>query len=76
MKITTQTLTINGMGCSNCAKSIETAVAGIVGVQSVAVSFEEKQAAVTFSGENAILQTIIQTITQLGFEVVATTEVN
>ena len=41
-----------------------------------AVSFEEKQAAVTFSGENAILQTIIQTITQLGFEVVATTEVN
>lgn len=61
-------LTVEGMSCGNCVKSIETNLQALNGVSSASVSLETKQ--VTVEADEHLKQQIVETIESLGFDVV------
>lgn len=64
----TKTIQVEGMGCAKCVKKVQTALEALEGVESAAVSLEEKTAVVTMTApvEDAALQAAVES---KGFEV-------
>lgn len=60
---------IEGMSCSHCTSSIQSALLEVEGVNSVEVSLEEKQALI--QGENLSNEELVKVITDQGYEVVS-----
>lgn len=61
------TITVNGMSCEGCAATITSEIKKL-GADEVAVSLEEKSAVVTFRTDKLSLSTILEKITELGYE--------
>ena len=66
--MTVITLNVEGMSCNNCVKSIEANVSQLIGVEQVQVELATKKVLVTITEANE--QQIIETIEDLGFDVV------
>jgi copper chaperone CopZ len=66
-KLVSKTFTIEGMHCTGCAQSIEAAVGNVEGVQSAAVSFDDKQAVVQCTPQVSDDQ-IIAAVTATGYK--------
>lgn len=62
----TKTYKINGMNCAHCKASVEKAIAGIDGVESVIVSLSDGTASVTGTHDESKL---IQAVTLAGFDI-------
>ncbi len=61
----TITLTLSGLHCSNCVKSVERALHEVPGVEKVSVTLSPQQAIVEGEVE---AQTLIDAIDEIGFE--------
>ena len=61
----TITLTLSGLHCGNCVKSVEKALHEIPGVEKVSVTLSPQQAIVEGEVE---AQTLIDAIDEIGFE--------
>lgn len=64
------TLPITGMNCVNCAANIQKNVGALEGVRSASVNFAVEQAVISFSPEEISIETIIDKIHDLGFNVI------
>jgi Cu+-exporting ATPase len=64
-------LNIGGMSCAACAKAVETTVAQLDGVQSVAVNLATEKAAVVYDPKQIALAKIQAAIEKLGYQVLA-----
>lgn len=62
-----KTISIEGMSCQHCVKTITSTLQGLEGVTSVAVSLEAKNAVVEGTASDAALKEAIEDI---GFDVV------
>jgi Cu+-exporting ATPase len=62
--VLTETLSIEGMGCSACSTRIEKALNKLEGVTSVAVDLASKKAIVTYNPDVLDLTVIKETITE------------
>ena len=63
----TITLTLSGLHCGNCVKSVEKALHEVPGVEKVSVTLSPQQAIV--EGEVEVeAQTLIDAIDEIGFE--------
>ena len=67
----TEIITIDGMGCDACSKTIERALNKLNGVTSAAVVLETKKATVTFDPGTIDLFAIKEAITEEGYEIAA-----
>lgn len=63
------TISVKGMSCGHCVKSVTKALEGLEGVQDVLVSREKKEASFTFSPDKIDLSAIKEAIIEAGFEV-------
>lgn len=61
----TITLTLSGLHCGNCVKSVEKALHEVAGVEKVSVTLSPQQAIVEGEVE---AQTLIDAIDEIGFE--------
>ena len=61
----TITLTLSGLHCGNCVKSVENALHEVPGVEKVSVTLSPQQAIVEGEVE---AQTLIDAIDEIGFE--------
>jgi Cu+-exporting ATPase len=68
--VLTETLPIEGMGCSACSTRIEKALNKLEGVTSAAVDFASKKAVVTYDPDILNLPAIKEAITAEGYEVI------
>ena len=59
-------LTVHGMMCMHCVKSVTDALNGLEGVSEVAVDLPTKT--VTLAADESLRATVIETIEELGFE--------
>ncbi|EGY53635.1 MerTP family mercury (Hg2+) permease, binding protein MerP [Neisseria shayeganii 871] len=66
----TSTLNIEGMTCGGCAKSVAKILQAVPGVQQADVSYEQKQAVVTFDPAATSEQALIEAVEDGGFDVV------
>ena len=64
-------LTVHGMTCDNCARTIERKLAFTAGVVSATVNREASQATVEYDGKLIQPETLAKTVRQLGYEVPA-----
>lgn len=62
-------LTVSGMSCQHCVKSIKNAVGSLNGVESVNVDLDSRKVSVVFDDEKVSLQTIKDVIEDQGYEV-------
>jgi len=62
-------LDVEGMSCSHCEKAIKEAVSSIEGVLSVDVDLSNKTVGVHYDSSIADIDTIINEIDELGYEV-------
>ncbi len=62
-------LKIKGMSCSHCTKSVEDILKDLSGVISVNVSLENANAVVEFDDSKVSIDTIIESIKELEYEV-------
>ena len=69
-KTMTKTMIIEGMMCTHCTGRVEKALAAVEGVSTVEMSLEGKSATVTLSADVSD-QTLTDTVTQAGYEVVS-----
>lgn len=65
--MTTDRLQLQGMSCAACARSVETAIQGVPGVQEASVNFGAEQATVTFDSQVTDLDAIQQAIADAGY---------
>jgi copper chaperone len=63
-------LTVDGMTCGHCVETINLAVGGLPGVNSVAVHLDNKSVTIDFDESTTDLETISSSIIEAGFEVV------
>ena len=57
------TMTIEGMTCAmGCAKTIETKLSGLDGVQKAVVDFDKKEATIEYDGAVQTIETLTKTI--------------
>ncbi len=63
-------LTVDGMTCGHCVETINLAVGGLPGVNSVAVQLDNKSVTIDFDESTTDLETISSSIIEAGFEVV------
>ncbi|GIU91749.1 MAG: copper chaperone CopZ [Acidimicrobiia bacterium] len=61
-------LTVPGISCSHCKESIEGAVGGLTGVESVRVDVDAKTVEVVFGG-NTTAEDIVRAIEDQGYDV-------
>ena len=66
----TLVLNVNGMTCNHCKQSVEKAVGAIAGVDSVNVVLEDKKVNVTLDASVVSVDTVKNTIEDIGFDVV------
>lgn len=69
-KTKTVSLDIKGMTCAGCAKSVESAIKEIQGVQSVNVNFAAEKVTITFEPEIVSVKTITEHVKQSGYELI------
>ncbi|MDD3852581.1 MAG: cation transporter [Syntrophomonadaceae bacterium] len=67
-------LKVDGMSCQHCKMSIETALNSITGVQRAIAFHEEGRVEIDFNESQIDLATLINTIDDLGFEVITDQE--
>ncbi|MBY0029772.1 copper chaperone CopZ [Priestia megaterium] len=63
------TLTVKGMSCGHCVKSIEGSVSELNGVQHVEVNLNEAKVTVEFDQNKVSLESIKEAIDDQGYEV-------
>jgi copper chaperone len=63
------TLTVKGMSCGHCVKSIEGSVGELNGVQHVEVNLNEAKVTVEFDQNKVSLESIKEAIDDQGYEV-------
>ncbi|CAK8583425.1 copper chaperone CopZ (plasmid) [Priestia megaterium] len=63
------TLTVKGMSCGHCVKSIEGSVGELNGVQHVEVNLNEAKVSVEFDQNKVSLESIKEAIDDQGYEV-------
>jgi mercuric ion transport protein len=61
-------LDVTGMTCGGCATAVESALAGLKGVQKASVSFEQKRAVVTFDPSQVTPDRLLQAVEKAGFK--------
>jgi mercuric ion binding protein len=61
------TLTVDNMTCASCPYIVKKTLAGVAGVEKVAVSFEQKTATVTFDDAKTTTAALAEASTQAGF---------
>ncbi len=61
------TLAVDGMTCAACPYIIKQALAGVSGVRTVAVSFPEKKAVVTYDDGKTSIAVLTAATTNVGF---------
>lgn len=66
----TKTMIINGMACAHCKARVEAALKAVAGVENAEVTLEEKKAVVSCS-QPVEDSTLIQAVTDAGYEVVS-----
>ena len=64
-------LTVNGMTCANCARSVERKLASTPGVTKVSVDLEGKRAHVEFDANLVQPEVLANEVRRLGYEVPA-----
>jgi copper ion binding protein len=64
----TATIPVEGMTCAGCAAAIREALARHPGVKTVEVSFEKKQARVSFDPARVTLEQVAEVINKMGFK--------
>jgi copper chaperone len=64
----TADIKIEGMSCEGCVKSVTRALAGVAGVQEVAVSLEEANARVTYDPAKTGLADLRHAVERAGYE--------
>ena len=64
----TTTLTINGMTCGGCVKSVTNALNQVTGVQQADVSLEQNNAVINFDDSQTNETALKQAIEDAGFE--------
>lgn len=67
--MTTTTLSVPGIHCDHCKKSIEGALGGVAGVSSAEVSVPERTVTVDFDDQMVDLDNIREAIEGQGFDV-------
>lgn len=63
------TLTVEGMSCGHCVKSVENSVGALAGVSEVKVNLAEKLVDVAFDEAQVSLEQIKETIDDQGYDV-------
>ena len=63
------TLSVKGMSCGHCVKSVEGSVGELNGVQHVEVNLSEAKVTVEFDQNKVSLESIIEAIDDQGYEV-------
>ncbi|MGI5879918.1 MAG: cation transporter [Syntrophomonadaceae bacterium] len=63
-------LKVDGMSCQRCKMSIETALNNITGVKKAIALHQEGKVEIDFNESQVELATLINTIDDLGFEVI------
>lgn len=63
----TVTLSVPGMSCSACPITVKKAIAKVEGVSKVDVSFEKRQAVVTFDDTRTSVQKLTKATTDAGY---------
>jgi copper chaperone CopZ len=70
MAATTLHLTVHGMTCSNCARTIERKLASTPGVTKVSVDWEATRATVDYETNLVKPEVLANAVRELGYEVV------
>ena len=65
----TATITIDGMSCEHCVRTVKEAIGAQNGVKSVDVSLEDKNARVVYDDEHTKLSDLESAIVEEGYEV-------
>jgi len=63
----TATLAVSNMDCVACPITVKKALSRVEGVSGVSVSFEKKEATVTFDDTKTTVQALTQTTADVGF---------
>ena len=63
-------LKVDGMTCGHCVETINVALAGLAGVNSVAIQLDNKSVTVDFDESTTDLETISDKIIEVGFEII------
>ena len=63
----TVTLDIPGMNCPACPITVKKALQRVEGVENVSVSYERREAVVTFDDAKANVETLINATTNVGY---------
>ena len=66
--MTQETLTVEGMTCQHCVKTITDALNGQSGVYKVGVDFDKREVKIEYDEEKTTLKQISGRIVDLGFE--------
>jgi copper chaperone len=67
--MTRETLSVPDMTCGHCRSSIEGALGGINGVQSVAVDLDNKRVQIDYDASKTNVATLISAVEGQGFDV-------
>lgn len=65
--IQTITLSVPGMTCAACPITVKKAISKVDGVRKIEVSFEKREATVTFDDVKASVQKLIKATTDAGY---------
>lgn len=68
MATETRVINVEGMTCSGCVKSVDSAVSQLQGVQSVDVDLEGNKASVTYDASTVAVEAIVEAIEDAGFD--------
>ena len=62
------TITLGGLHCANCAKTIEKAMKNVDGAESAIVNLGAKKATVTYDDSKSSPKKIVESIERAGYE--------
>jgi len=71
MAAQTLTLTVHGMTCGNCARSVERKLASTPGVTKATVDLQAARASVEYDSDLVKADVLANAVRQLGYEVAA-----
>ena len=71
MAVETVTMTVHGMTCGNCARSVERKLASTPGVAKASVDLEKQSATVEYDAAAVRPEALAAAVRQIGFEVPA-----
>jgi copper chaperone CopZ len=71
MPVETLNLTVRGMTCGNCARSVERTLAATPGVTKALVELQGERATVEFDPQMVTKETLEKAVRELGYEVPA-----